>query len=106
MRIMNSRSTLLVNPQGGLIMKQFLLFCLIAFAALQVAFSIVFPSTLWADERSISTDRQKIAAAVERGVALVEKSARSYPTHRKCFACHHQTMPLLAIGESRKARIK
>jgi len=43
-------------------------------------------------------------AAAERGLALVEKGARNYPTHRKCFACHHQTLPLLAIREARESQ--
>jgi len=63
-------------------------------------------AALWADEPANTAGRQKIASAVERGVALVEKSARSYPTHRKCFACHHQTMPLLALAEARQARLQ
>lgn len=50
--------------------------------------------------------RQKIAVAVGRGITLIEKSARNYPTHRKCFACHHQTLPLLALGEARQAQVK
>lgn len=47
--------------------------------------------------------REQILAAVERGIAVVEKGGRNYPTHRKCFACHHQTLPLLAIREARGA---
>lgn len=35
--------------------------------------------------------------AVEAGLALVQKAAENYPTHRQCFSCHHQTLPLLAI---------
>ena len=33
----------------------------------------------------------------EKGLAIVEKAATSYPKHRDCFACHHQTLPMLAI---------
>lgn len=50
-------------------------------------------------------DRPQVVKAVERGVALLQKSARSYPTHRKCFACHHQTLPLLALSEAQSAGI-
>lgn len=57
-----------------------------------------------ADEPSPADGRKMIVAAIERGVALVEKGARSYPTHRKCFACHHQTLPLLAIREAREVQ--
>ncbi|MBI3863972.1 MAG: hypothetical protein HY290_18975 [Planctomycetia bacterium] len=49
--------------------------------------------------------RDEITKAVERGVPVLEKAARSYPTHRQCFACHHQTLPLLGLGEARKAGI-
>jgi N-acyl-D-amino-acid deacylase len=45
----------------------------------------------------------QILSAVERGVAVVEKAGRNYPTHRKCFACHHQTLPLLALNEAQAA---
>lgn len=85
-----------LNAKAGLPMK---LTCLIGLTAL-VALRVVSASGL------VAADRQKIAAAVERGVALVEKAARSYPTHRKCFACHHQTLPLLALGEARQAHVK
>ncbi|HEY2253321.1 MAG TPA: hypothetical protein VGH74_19745, partial [Planctomycetaceae bacterium] len=71
-----------------------------------VALLIALTAPLQADDPANSPARQKIAAAVERGIALVEKSARSYPTHRKCFACHHQTLPLLALGEARQARLQ
>src|SRR5579863_6207091 len=71
-----------------------------------IALFIVPAVALWAEERPIVASRQKIAAAVERGINLVEKSARSYPTHRKCFACHHQTLPLLALSEARQAQVK
>jgi N-acyl-D-amino-acid deacylase len=59
-----------------------------------------------ADEPAAAEGRKKSAAAIERGAALVEKGARSYPTHRKCFACHHQTLPLLALSEARASQAK
>src|SRR5262245_40936313 len=43
-------------------------------------------------------DAGRIRAAVERGLRVVEKAARSYPEHRSCFSCHHQTLPLLAMA--------
>lgn len=39
----------------------------------------------------------RIASAVSRALPLVEKAAANYPTHRDCFACHHQTLPMLAM---------
>lgn len=43
--------------------------------------------------------------AVVLGLKLLDRSARDYPKHRKCFACHHQTFPLLASIEARAAEI-
>lgn len=69
--------------------------------ALLVAISAASP----ADDQP-SDGREKIIAAIERGVAIIEAGARNYPTHRKCFACHHQTLPLLGVGEAREAGAK
>ena len=99
---MHSGFDIFLNTNVGLIMKLILLFSVTALVALPV----VPAGALRADDRANPGRRQKIVAAVERGVTLVEKSARSYPTHRKCFACHHQTLPLLAIGEARKAGVQ
>jgi N-acyl-D-amino-acid deacylase len=41
--------------------------------------------------------KKQIAAALSRGLPVVEKAARSYPKHRDCFSCHHQTLPMLAM---------
>lgn len=54
----------------------------------------------------LSDGREKMIAAVERGVTIIEAGARNYPTHRKCFACHHQTLPLLGLAEARAAGAK
>ena len=40
--------------------------------------------------------------AISKGLAILQKGADSYPANRDCFACHHQTMPLLAFVEARK----
>lgn len=58
------------------------------------------------DEPPVDEGRRQVPVAVEQGVAVVEKAARNYPTHRKCFACHHQTLPLLAVHEAREARVR
>jgi len=50
-----------------------------------------------ADEPSISTDHTKLRESIERGLVILQKGARNYPMHRECFACHHHTMPLLAM---------
>jgi N-acyl-D-amino-acid deacylase len=72
-----------------------------------IAALIVIPhGWLRADEPGAVETQKRIVAAVERSVPLLEKAARSYPTHRKCFACHHQTMPLLGVAEARRSGIK
>jgi hypothetical protein len=42
---------------------------------------------------------EKISAAIDRAVPLIQKSAVTYTEHRTCFACHHQAVPLLALQE-------
>ena len=42
-----------------------------------------------------------LAAATHRAIAIVQKAAANYPTHRNCFSCHHQTLPMLAIVTAR-----
>ena len=39
----------------------------------------------------------QLRRAAERGLAVVQKAARNYPRHRKCFSCHHQTLPMQAM---------
>ncbi len=48
-------------------------------------------------------DDNAVDAAIRRGLPLVEQAAHRYPTHRECFSCHHQTLPLLAMTEARRA---
>jgi N-acyl-D-amino-acid deacylase len=38
-----------------------------------------------------------VAQAVAGGLRVLARGAREYPEHRQCFACHHQTLPLLAL---------
>ena len=46
---------------------------------------------------------ERAAAALDRGLPLVTKAATNYPEHRKCFSCHHQTLPMMAIVAARDA---
>ncbi len=41
---------------------------------------------------------ERTMAAVKLGLPLIEQAAGRYPTHRKCFSCHHQTLPALAMN--------
>ncbi|MBS0205024.1 MAG: hypothetical protein JSS49_19120 [Planctomycetes bacterium] len=46
-----------------------------------------------------------IKTAVQRGLVVLQRGAREYPSHQTCFACHHQTLPLLAMKYARDAGI-
>jgi N-acyl-D-amino-acid deacylase len=61
---------------------------------------LIAPGSLLADER----DAMK--AAIEKGLRRVEAGAANYTTHRACFSCHHQAMPLLAMTEGRHRGIE
>jgi N-acyl-D-amino-acid deacylase len=78
----------------------------VPYAAIAIGLLLANAHASRADERPTDEVRKQAAAAVERGVAVVEKAARNYPTHRKCFACHHQTLPLLAMHEARETHMQ
>lgn len=44
--------------------------------------------------------------AISRGLNIVQKAAKNYPSNRQCFSCHHQTLPLLAMAEARAAGLE
>lgn len=46
-----------------------------------------------------------IKAAANRGLAVLERSARAYPSNQSCFSCHHQTLPLLSMSTARDAEL-
>lgn len=51
---------------------------------------------------ALSAEEPTLRERVTRGLTLVERAARNYPTHRQCFSCHHQTLPLLAMRSARE----
>lgn len=53
-------------------------------------------------DADVSLSRDRLTDAVTRGVRLLEKAAKNYPEHRDCFACHHQTLPLLGMSEAKR----
>src|SRR5262249_17989182 len=55
--------------------------------------------------KPVGPEREKIANAAARGLALVQKAAANYPKHRDCFSCHHQTLPMLAMVTARQHRL-
>lgn len=44
---------------------------------------------------------EAVRQATERGLKLVQTAAANYPSHRQCFSCHHQTLPILAMVAAR-----
>lgn len=62
------------------------------------------PTAVLADIE-VPLTRDGLTDAVTRGVRLLEKAAKNYPEHRDCFACHHQTLPLLGMSEAKKIGI-
>ena len=40
----------------------------------------------------------KVSAALLKGYKVLASAVQNYPEHRKCFSCHHQTLPLLAFS--------
>jgi hypothetical protein len=49
-----------------------------------------------ADDSGPLVTKNTAREAVERGLRIVQKAAASYPSHRSCFSCHHQTLPIFA----------
>ncbi len=63
--------------------------------------------SLWAILISLYVSRASAAEpcgdvelATRRGLALVTRGASNWQTHKTCFSCHHQTLPMLAAIES------
>ncbi len=40
----------------------------------------------------------KVSAALLKGYKVLASAVQNYPANRKCFSCHHQTLPLLAFS--------
>jgi N-acyl-D-amino-acid deacylase len=47
----------------------------------------------------------QIRTAVARGLQVIQKGAASYPKHRQCFSCHHQTLPMLGMVGARESKV-
>lgn len=43
-----------------------------------------------------------VESATRRGLALITRAASNWQSHKTCFSCHHQTLPMLAAIESSK----
>uniref|UniRef100_A0A7C2PIB2 Squalene cyclase C-terminal domain-containing protein n=1 Tax=Schlesneria paludicola TaxID=360056 RepID=A0A7C2PIB2_9PLAN len=55
--------------------------------------------------RAAEPELPPLQDAVARGLARLEQAAADYPTHRDCFSCHHQTLPLFAAVEAQRAGV-
>lgn len=58
---------------------------------------------------SLADDPQEfdvqVRSSIERGLVPILSAVERYPSHRKCFSCHHQTLPMLAIRSVREVGI-
>jgi N-acyl-D-amino-acid deacylase len=43
-----------------------------------------------------------VKEAIDRGLVRIKAGAASYLTHRQCFSCHHQLMPILSLTAARQ----
>ena len=66
-----------------------------------ILFSSQFSSAEEPDEINI-----QIRSSIERGLVPILSAVERYPSNRKCFSCHHQTLPMLAIRSVRAAGIR
>ncbi len=67
--------------------------------------ALVPAALLVAHAHTLKKETADPAKTAARGLALVQGAASRYPTFRKCFSCHHQTLPMLAMvaaGEKRQ----
>lgn len=60
--------------------------------------------TLGSPSRAVET-AGSVESAMRLGLARVKQAASDWQTHKTCFACHHQTLPMLAAVEGERAGI-
>lgn len=70
---------------------------LLAPCALAVSILAAEPTTTTNSDTDTKNLAERATAARKSGLPIVHKAVANYPAHRKCFACHHQTLPMLAI---------
>jgi N-acyl-D-amino-acid deacylase len=46
---------------------------------------------------SVADEQARLKEAVAKGVQRVQQGATNYLTHRQCFSCHHQALPVMAM---------
>lgn len=63
---------------------------------------IVLTFVLAMQDHAWARDIREVEASVGRGLARVKQAASDWQTHKTCFSCHHQTLPILAATEAAK----
>lgn len=61
---------------------------------------IVVVSNLQAEDTACAPET--ISAAIEKAIPLLEKGTAGSANQRKCFTCHNQALPVLALVEARQ----
>jgi hypothetical protein len=56
----------------------------------------------WVAASAAEPDAKAIEAAIGKSLGLLEKSSVTYPSHRTCFSCHHQSLPPLTLALARE----
>jgi hypothetical protein len=56
----------------------------------------------WVAASAAEPDAKAIEAAIGKSLVLLEKSSVTYPAHRTCFSCHHQSLPPLTLALARE----
>jgi len=47
-------------------------------------------------------DTERVREAVLRALPIIRQAGDNYPKNRKCFSCHHQTLPMLAMRDAKR----
>ena len=57
--------------------------------------------TIGNEPEHVSLEESKIREAIEAALPLLEKSSNGSAEQRKCFTCHSQALPVMALSEAR-----
>ncbi len=57
--------------------------------------------TVGDEPRHMPLEESRIREAIEAALPLLEKSSRGSANQRKCFTCHSQALPVMALSEAR-----
>lgn len=76
----------------------------IAFIAMLACFGTSVLAAEPAAEAALqpALETARIREAVLRALPVIRQAGDNYPKNRKCFSCHHQTLPMLAVRDARR----